>query len=239
MRHVMVGIVLAAIFLLGACGQPQTEQKDDGPVNEHGYILKKEVENINDHLDYSSSELRTITFAGGCFWGVEAYMARVYGVKDVVSGYANGKGKNPSYEEVIKGDKGFAEAVEVTYDPERISLEKLMAYLFRVIDPTSLNKQGNDAGVQYRTGIYYSDEQDADAVRKAVEKEQKHYDKEIKTEALPLKNFYKAEEVHQDYLEKNPDGYCHINLAALDDDRIQPIPGDEPIVKKLSETKKE
>lgn len=197
-------------------------------------MLKSDMDNINDHLDYSNSNLEKIYFAGGCFWGVEAYMNRLYGVADVVSGYANGKGKNPSYADVIKGDRHFAETVEVTYDPERTSLDTLIDRLFQVIDPTSENKQGNDVGIQYRSGIYYTDKADAKTVKYAVEQEQKYYDEQIATEAKPLKNFYKAEDFHQDYLEKNPNGYCHINLATANQFAINPIEMDEKIVKELS-----
>ena len=111
-----------------------------------------------------------------------------------------------------------------------------MDNLFQVIDPTSENKQGNDVGVQYRTGIYYEDEADAKIVEEAVKAEEQYYDKDIMTEAKPLDNFFTAEEFHQDYLEKNPNGYCHINLRTLDDKRIQPILKDEEIVKQLSVT---
>ncbi|REB05657.1 peptide-methionine (S)-S-oxide reductase [Sporosarcina sp. BI001-red] len=229
----MLFSMVCAVFLLASCGanagRPSTE-----PEQEDGYVLKDDVTNINEHLNYDDSELHKIYFAGGCFWGVEAYFAKLYGVQDTVSGYANGTGENPSYEDVIKGDQGFVETVEVTYDPDRISLESLIDHLFQVIDPTSIDKQGNDAGVQYRSGIYYSDDADADTVKEIVKDEQQFYKKDIATEAAPLDNFYKAEEFHQDYLVKNPNGYCHINLHSLDDVKIQPIIRDEEVVKRLS-----
>ena len=242
MKNRILWVAAAVFLLLTGCeagaqkdgtstGRPATGTEP----SETGYILKSDVKNINVHLDYTDSELKTIYFAGGCFWGVEAYMARIYGVSEVVSGYANGTGENPSYEDVISGDEGFAETVEVTYDPKRITLETLIDYLFQVIDPTSLNKQGNDVGVQYRTGIYYSDETDAEPVKQAVKKEQEYYKSDVVTEATPLKNFYRAEDFHQDYLQKNPNGYCHVNLHTLDDMAIEPIEQDEAIVKKLSE----
>src|SRR5699024_1791859 len=121
------------------------------------------------------------------------------------SGYANGTGENPSYESVMTGKGNFAETVKVTFDPERVSVDELLTYFFRVIDPTVKDQQGNDIGVQYRTGIYYD----------------KNSHKHI-TEDLPHYNFYLAEEIHQDYLEKNPDGYCHINLEVLNDIKINP-----------------
>lgn len=229
--------ILAAFLMLflSGCGVGEEKAKSSRPdTEEKGYKLKDEVSNINEHLDYSDSKLKKIYFAGGCFWGVEAYMSRLYGVKDTISGYANGTGKNPSYEDAISGDEHFAETVEVVYDPERISLEKLIDRLFQVIDPTTEDQQGNDVGVQYRTGIYYGDEADADVVKKSVKKEQKYYEGKIVTEATSLENFYKAEDFHQDYLEKNPNGYCHINLESVNDYAINPIEKDEEIVKKLS-----
>lgn len=237
-RGVIVLSLICTGFLLASCGtnagRPSAE-----PEPEEGYVLNDDVTNINEHLNYEDSELHKIYFAGGCFWGVEAYFARLYGVQDTVSGYANGTGENPSYEDVIKGDQDFVETVEVTYDPDRISLETLIDHLFQVIDPTSIDKQGNDVGVQYRSGIYYSNEADAEIVKEAVKDEEQFYKKDIVTEAAPLDNFYKAEEFHQDYLVKNPNGYCHINLHALDDVKIQPIIRDEEILKRLSKPKED
>ncbi|GAA0447441.1 hypothetical protein GCM10008983_26850 [Lentibacillus halophilus] len=242
LTYKLIVVVLCSLFLAACGGQPQGTSNDSNnnhpdpssAAKEDGYMLKSDVDNINDHLDYSDRKLDKIYFAGGCFWGVEAYMSRIYGVADVVSGYANGEGKNPSYADVIKGDKHFAETVEVTYDPERVSLDTLIDRLFQVIDPTSENKQGNDVGVQYRTGIYYTNKADKKTVTSAVKNEQTYYDEEIATEAKPLKNFYTAEEEHQDYLEKNPNGYCHINLNTANTFAIDPIEMDEEIVKKLS-----
>ena len=130
-------------------------------------------------------------------------MARVPGVADSVSGYANGTTENPSYEDVVYRSTGHAETVEVKYDPDMISVEEILNYFFRVINPTNVNQQGNDVGSQYRTGIYYTDETDLPAIEKAVALEQKEQDKEIQTEVLPLVHFFKAEEYHQDYLDKN------------------------------------
>ncbi|WP_153731443.1 peptide-methionine (S)-S-oxide reductase MsrA [Sporosarcina obsidiansis] len=233
--RIIILILSTIISIMSACSQKETVSSRPAPEPvTGGYMLKEDIRNVNEHLDYADRSLKTIYFAGGCFWGVEAYMARVYGVADTESGYANGEGENPSYEDVIKGDQQFAETVKVTYDPERVSLEALIDYLFRVIDPTTKDQQGNDVGVQYRTGIYYDDEKDATIVKQAIKKEQGYYDQEIKTEAEPLLNFYTAEEYHQDYLEKNPNGYCHINLHVLDDEPILPIEQDEDIIKGLS-----
>lgn len=164
---------------------------------------------------------KTIYLAGGCFWGLEAYMERVDGVVDVISGYANGNPSiaDPSYEQVISGS-GHAETVKVVYDADKIDLETLLKYYLRVIDPTSLNKQGNDRGVQYRTGIYYTDASDKAAIDKALQQIKPRYTKAIVVENKPLNNFSMAEEYHQDYLAKNPNGYCHIDLS-LADDKVQ------------------
>lgn len=156
--------------------------------------------------------IREIYLAGGCFWGVEGYFKRIEGVKDTTCGYANGKTANPSYEDVCRHNTGHAETVRVLFDTDVISLEDLLIYYFRIIDPVSVNKQGNDVGTQYRTGIYYTDESLLPVIKAAVEREQRKYNEKIAVEVLPLENFYSAEEYHQNYLDKNPNGYCHINL---------------------------
>lgn len=166
----------------------------------------------------------TIYFAGGCFWGVEAYFQRIDGVVDAVSGYANGKTANPSYEDVVYRNTGHAETVKVTYDIDKLTLAQLFEHFFRIIDPTSLNKQGNDRGVQYRTGIYYTNPDYAPIVAAALDKEQGNYKKPIVVENKQLENFYPAEEYHQDYLIKNPNGYCHIDLNKAN----QPLTQDKP-----------
>ena len=159
---------------------------------------------------------RTIYLAGGCFWGVEAYMERVDGVIDAVSGYANGDTVSPSYEQVIRGS-GHAETVKVTYDADKTDLDTILKYYFRVIDPTSLNKQGNDRGVQYRSGVYYTDANDKAVVDAAIKDVQSKYQQKVVVENQALDNFYLAEMYHQDYLAKNPNGYCHVDLSLADD----------------------
>lgn len=163
------------------------------------------------------NNLHEITFAGGCFWGVEEYFSRVPGVSDAASGYANGTKENPTYEDVCSHETGFAEAVKVSYDPKVISLAILMEQFFKIIDPTSVNRQGNDVGDQYRTGIYYTDESDRETAEKVMERVQAGYDAPLAVELVPLENFYPAEDYHQDYLQKNPFGYCHIDFSSLDD----------------------
>jgi len=156
---------------------------------------------------------RDIWLAGGCFWGVEAYFSRLEGVLRTSVGYANGKTAHPSYKEIAS--TGHAETVQVTYDPVKISLRELLQHFFKIIDPTSKNRQGNDVGTQYRTGIYSNDPADLETARAVLAEEQKKYDRPIVTEVLPLDNYYLAEEYHQAYLEKNPGGYCHVDLSSL------------------------
>ena len=164
-------------------------------------------------MDYIEGQRKKIWLAGGCFWGVEAYLGRIKGVVATSVGYANGRGDSPSYEEIPS--TGHVETVEVSYDSSIISLERLLSYFFRVIDPTVKNRQGPDRGIQYRTGIYYEDEVDLAVIQKVVNNEQKKYRQPIVTEVMPLQNYHLAEEYHQNYLEKNPGGYCHIDLSNL------------------------
>ena len=184
----------------------------------------------------SKQEQQIIYLAGGCFWGLEAYMERIQGVTDAVSGYANGKGDTTNYQLLHATD--HAETVKVTYDPNKISLDKLLQYYFRVIDPTSINKQGNDRGRQYRTGIYYQNEQDKAVIEAALKTLQSKYQAPIQIEVEPLKNYVEAEEYHQDYLKKNPNGYCHIDIQKADepliDDKKYPKPSDAELKQKLT-----
>ncbi|MGO5076028.1 peptide-methionine (S)-S-oxide reductase MsrA [Clostridium sporogenes] len=156
--------------------------------------------------------MKEIVLAGGCFWGVEEYMSRIKGIVETKVGYANGIKENPSYKEVCSGTTGHAEACYIKYDESIISLEELLNKFWSIIDPTVLNKQGNDRGTQYRTGIFYLNEKDLNIITKSKSMEQKNYKKPIVTEVGPLKYFYEAEEYHKKYLKKNPEGYCHIHL---------------------------
>lgn len=160
--------------------------------------------------------MKKIVLAGGCFWGVEAFLSGIKGVVETKVGYANGRVPNPTYEMVCKQNTGFAEACYVEYDESKLSLEKLLEEYWRIVDPTVLNRQGPDVGSQYRTGIYYTDERDLDIILNSVAEEQKKYEKKIVTEVKPLENFYVAEEYHQKYLQKNPNGYCHIPRELLE-----------------------
>ena len=159
--------------------------------------------------------MKQIILAGGCFWGVEAYYKRLKGVIDTQVGYANGNYPNPTYEEVCDEKATHAEAVLVKYDEKVINLETLMDHLFRIIDPTSVNKQGHDEGVQYRTGVYFEDPKDEATAKKFVLARQPQYKKKIALEIQSLRGFYDAETYHQDYLDKNPHGYCHVDFRVL------------------------
>ncbi|HEY8364097.1 MAG TPA: peptide-methionine (S)-S-oxide reductase MsrA [Haloplasmataceae bacterium] len=159
--------------------------------------------------------MKKIVIAGGCFWGVERYYSLLKGIEKTKVGYANGNIENPTYQEVKTGKTNFVEAVELTYDENVISLNKILEHLFRFIDPTSLNHQGGDFGTQYRTGIYYEDIEDKKLAIEFIKAMQKNYQEPIVVEVLPLHNFYDAEEYHQKYLEKNPSGYCHVNIHLI------------------------
>lgn len=156
---------------------------------------------------------RTIYLAGGCFWGVQHFMDNIYGVVTTEVGYANGKKEfvNPSYQQVCTGKTDFAETVKVTYDDNIIDLRRLLHYYFMIIDPTMLNQQGHDVGTQYRTGIFYTEPDDRYVIEEYLKMKSKEYKQPLVVEAEPLENFYSAEEYHQEYLDKNPSGYCHVN----------------------------
>jgi peptide methionine sulfoxide reductase msrA/msrB len=172
---------------------------------------------MKNSIQINVGNLKDIYFAGGCFWGVEEYFSRIPGVYDVTSGYANGDTENPSYNDVCYRNTGHAETVHVQYDPDIISLKTLTEQFFRIINPTSLYRQGNDIGSQYRTGVYCTDDADVGIIQAVFNEVQKSYDQAIVTELLPLEHYYLAEDYHQDYLAKNPSGYCHIDFSSLDD----------------------
>lgn len=203
-----------------------------------GEIMDTKIEDILKINRENSQDIREIYLAGGCFWGVEAYFERIDGVIDSVSGYANGPFANPSYEDLVYRKSGHAETVYIKYDANKVSLSTILKHYFRIIDPTSLNKQGGDIGVQYRTGIYYQNEEDKDIALKEIEIEQKKYEKKIVVEVLPLERFDRAEEYHQDYLKKNPNGYCHVNLSKASEPIIDSVrykkPADNELKEKLT-----
>lgn len=150
------------------------------------------------------------TLAGGCFWGVEQLVRNMAGVVDTTVGYTGGTTENPTYEEVKTGRTGHAESLEIKFDPDRISYEDILDYFFRLHDPTTLNKQQNDVGTQYRSAIFYHDETQREAAQRAIERAQKKWPKPIVTEVVAASRFWPAEDYHQDYLQRVPWGYnCH------------------------------
>ena len=156
--------------------------------------------------------MKKITLAGGCFWGVEGYFNQLKGILDTTVGYIDGNKKNPTYKEVCDGTATHAEAMEVFYDEKIIGLEKILEHFFRIIDPFSKNRQGHDVGRQYRTGIYYNDVKDKEVVLNFMKNMFKDDLKRVQTEVKENLDFEAAEVYHQDYLKKNPGGYCHVDL---------------------------
>lgn len=187
--------------------------------------VKPTEEIKKNETNMEGKNIKEIYFAGGCFWGTEHLFQLVRGVVDTEVGYANGKIKNPTYEQVISHTTGFAEAVKVRYDADQVDLPLLINLFFKSIDPTTIDRQGNDRGDNYRSGIYATDAATEAIVKNEVVKLAKNYDKPVVVETISLKNFYKAEDYHQDYLDKNPGGYCHIPLSVFEEaKRANPLP---------------
>lgn len=159
--------------------------------------------------------MKEIVVAGGCFWGVEEYYRRAKGIVEAISGYAQGHVENASYQQVCSQETGHTEVVWLKYDPSSITLEKILEHLFRIMDPTTRNRQGNDIGSQYRSGVYFIDPEDEPIIKAYIQNQQANYAKPIVTEVEPLRLFVKAEDYHQMYLIKNPTGYCHVNMNLL------------------------
>lgn len=158
-----------------------------------------------------TSGYESICLAGGCFWGTQHFLKQIDGVVSTEAGYANSDEPDPTYREVCSGRTNAAEAVMVTYDTSKVGLELILQLFFMTIDPTSVNRQGNDHGTQYRTGIYYTSPVQTEVIDRAVGRLADEYDRPIAVEVMPLRNFYPAEDYHQDYLDRNPGGYCHID----------------------------
>ena len=186
---------LAALMMLAAC---------TGHADNKTHIDMQTADRNTAHTD-------SICLAGGCFWGTEHFLKQIDGVVSTETGYANSNTPDPTYREVCTGTTGAAEAVMVRYDPSRVGLPFLLRLYFLTIDPTSLNRQGNDRGTQYRTGIYYTAEAQKPVIVNALDSLQRQLDKPLAIETGRLRNFYPAEDYHQDYLDKNPGGYCHID----------------------------
>lgn len=203
----MKRILLVFLLILAGCtkgGQPMNIEN------------KKQAFQTGTDTDISIQDNhKSIVLAGGCFWGTDEYMQRLLGVVRTFSSYANGSFLDPSYEEVCSGRTGHAEAVFVEYDPNIIDLEHLLEQFFLTINPLQKNRQGNDRGSQYRSGIYYIDKKDLPIIEKEVQKVEAQYGKKIATEVKALENISIAEKYHQDYLQKNPFGYCHVRFDTL------------------------
>ena len=160
---------------------------------------------------------KVIHLAGGCYWGVEKYLSNIPGVISTEVGFANGNTDAPSYQQVKNENTGHAETVKVVYDDDILSLNKLLRLFFRIIDPTSVDRQGHDEGHQYRTGIYHTDEADVAVIKEELRRLEAAIGAPLAVEACPLEQFWRAEEYHQKYLDKNPGGYCHVPWQAIDD----------------------
>ena len=159
--------------------------------------------------------MKTIYLAGGCFWGMQKFFDQFDGIAETEVGYANGPDYAPSYQEVCK-NSGHAETLRIDYDPDTISLTALLEYYFMVIDPLSVNRQGEDSGIQYRTGIYYTGEDQLAEIEAVYAAQEEKAGAKLAVELEPIRNFFSAEEYHQKYLEKNPGGYCHIPRRFFD-----------------------
>ncbi len=165
----------------------------------------------------SDKPMETIVLGGGCFWCVEAVFLRVHGVSKVVSGYMGGKTPNPTYEQICTGLTGHAEVIAVTFDPEVVSREQILVIFFKTHDPTTLNRQGNDVGTQYRSVVFYDSEEQQKSTEEVISKitEEKVYRSPIVTEVSPIETFYVAEDYHQDYFKRNPGNpYCQNVVAS-------------------------
>ena len=202
----LLSLALAALLLFFGCRSgAETGNTEKGGETKEIY-----------KMDFSNEVQNVIYLAGGCFWGLEHLMQSIPGVIDAKSGYANGTCRaDADYETVCKGNTGFRETVRVEYDPEKISLDALLLAYFYMIDPTVQNQQGNDVGSQYQTGIYYTNDMAKETAQRIYDIEKSRRTRFF-VEFGPLINFFSAEEYHQNYLEKNPDGYCHIPLAEIE-----------------------
>jgi peptide methionine sulfoxide reductase msrA/msrB len=211
---ILVAAVMAAVTVFtaaaGSAGSEESAGSDEAAAVKEDTMTGK---GADSRLTLQDGQA-VIYVAGGCFWGTEKLMSSVPGVIDAVSGYANGNVENPTYEQVCMGGTHFRETVRVVYDPAKVSLETLLYAFFSSVDTTARERQGNDVGEQYQSGVYYTDEQSAAVVNKVAESV-KARGKSFYTEIKPLENFYPAEDYHQDYLVKNPDGYCHITPAEI------------------------
>ena len=234
MKKYLLGLVVLMFLAAGACSTPSTEQSKEpeqsniteGALMDETYVKKEGVE--------------VVYLAGGCFWGTEKLMQSIPGVFAATSGYANGDVTvTPNYGNV--SSTGFKETVRVEYEPANVSLDAILFTYFRSIDPTSVNRQGNDHGTQYQAGVYWADDAAKETVLRIADVEKLRFDN-FAVEIAPLVNFYDAEEYHQDYLDKNPGGYCHISPEEFElvkhmvvDPADYPRPSNEEIKAALTE----
>lgn len=208
-------IILALLLGAGGCASPDPGGTLSQSLPKEPVTEQTTGERGAELMDASNGSENVIYLAGGCFWGIEHLMQAIPGVIDAQSGYANGTGeKDANYETVVGGKTGFRETVRVVYNPEQVSLDALLLAYFYVIDPTVENRQGNDIGTQYQTGIYYTDDETRETVERIAGIERSR-SSEFFVEIGPLRNYYPAEEYHQDYLEHNPGGYCHVPLEEI------------------------
>jgi len=204
MKKYLVLAILAA-FLFSGCGP-------SGNAGKSNYMKENASARFSARASGSGAlETKTVYLAGGCFWGTEKYLDLIPGVEATVVGYANGRTLNPTYEDVSYRNSGHAETVKVEYNPGLVSLSFLLDLFYEVIDPVSVNRQGNDIGPQYRSGVYFEDGEDEAVILASIAELQKGHARQIGVEVKPLDHFFPAEEYHQKYLQKNPYGYCHIS----------------------------
>ena len=205
-RYAVIVVALVMLLLVG-CTREEQLMDGNGMFRETSYLGETTME--------TPENMKTIYLAGGCFWGMQKFFDQFDGVIRTEVGYANGPDEAPSYQDVCRSS-GHAETVRVDYDPDVISLADLLNYYFMVIDPLSVNKQGNDRGIQYRTGIYYTEEDQLPEIKAVYQAQEEKAGAKLAVELLPLENFFSAEEYHQKYLDKNPGGYCHIPSSYFD-----------------------
>ncbi len=196
----------------------------------------KNLNNDKKELLNMYTKQQVIYLAGGCFWGVEAFISRLKGVNQTEVGYANGHDLAPSYEKVCKGKTGHAECVKVTYNPKIISLNEILDNYYKIIDPYTKNRQGPDIGTQYRTGVYWNEDSQKECVLKFFAHKQNLSEKKLVVEVGPIHSFYPAEDYHQKYLERNPQGYCHVDLNLINDEEFDHLTKQEYEITQLSMT---
>jgi peptide methionine sulfoxide reductase msrA/msrB len=243
MKKIFAILLLVALMATACNAVINVDQTEPTQQNDSQTEITEPMEEKIFDTTYTKKEgIEVIYFAGGCFWGIEKLMQSIPGVVAATSGYANGQAEIvPTYEQVVSGETGYRETVRVEYKPAEVSLDALVFAYYQVIDPTVANAQGNDIGTQYQTGIYYADDAAKETVERITAIVKERYENFV-VEIKPLERFYDAEEYHQDYLIKNPMGYCHISrdeMATITniivDPGKYPRPTDEAIRAMLTE----